>query len=127
MTGKSRNSVIGFNKLAALWMNGRFSFCGAANDFGRPHFCTCKRQRRSASALGSEQSFRSALSCGRFQPPNVRETGHAFEMGGISVFREWLLPERSPNSTRCIAARRLRAQSRLRNPKSKWDGRQSLN
>jgi len=48
---------------------------------------------------------------GCFQPLNVREPGHAFEMGGISAFREWLLLERGPGLPRCAAASPLRAHS----------------
>lgn len=50
----SHNSVIAHPDFAAPATNGRFSLCGAANDFRRPHFCTCERQRRSTSALGSQ-------------------------------------------------------------------------
>ena len=74
--------------------------------------CGCEDRDSNPAALGSVPSFRSRLSCDRFQPPNVRESGYVFETGGISAFREWRLPGCVSNSTRCAAARPLRAQSR---------------
>ena len=99
---------------AALRTNGWFSRCAAAPGFTlTQHFPRCERtqQENRIYRMGSVPSFRVSQSDDRFQALNVRSPCHPFEKNETSTFREWRLSGRGSNSTRCAAARQLRAQS----------------
>jgi hypothetical protein len=73
---------------------------------------TCRSSFMQNLALkGSVRSYRALQSNDRSAQPNVWASGHAVKSVEFSVFREWLLTERSPSLPRCAAACPLRAHT----------------